>query len=79
MSEIFTPPQKKILSDFKNGRLKRINLLDGSVRSGKTWISLVLWALWTACTLGSLYGVDAEKRRLSDGRQDAQNAQTELS
>lgn len=48
MSEIFTPPQKKILSDFKNGRLKRINLLDGSVRSGKTWISLVLWALWTA-------------------------------
>ncbi|MCI5970317.1 MAG: PBSX family phage terminase large subunit [Oscillospiraceae bacterium] len=48
MNEIFTPPQKQVLSDFKNGRLKRINLLDGSVRSGKTWISLVLWALWVA-------------------------------
>jgi len=36
------------LSDFKNGRLRRINLLDGSVRSGKTWISLVLWTLWIA-------------------------------
>ena len=26
----------------------RINLLDGSVRSGKTWISLVAWALFVA-------------------------------
>nr|DAE62610.1 MAG TPA: hypothetical protein [Caudoviricetes sp.] len=29
--------------------------------------------------MGALDGVDAEKRRLSDGRQDARNAQTELS
>ena len=28
--------------------LKRINLLEGSVRSGKTWISLVAWALFVA-------------------------------
>lgn len=27
-------------------KLKRINLLEGSVSSGKTWISLVLWAFW---------------------------------
>lgn len=25
-----------------------MNILEGSVRSGKTWISLVLWALWVA-------------------------------
>lgn len=31
---------------FRRGRLKRINLLEGSVSSGKTWISLVLWAFW---------------------------------
>lgn len=48
MSEVFTKVQQKVLSDFKNDRLRRINLLDGSVRSGKTWISLVLWALWVA-------------------------------
>lgn len=28
------------------GDLRRINLLYGSVRSGKTWISLLKWALW---------------------------------
>lgn len=31
---------------FLRGDLKRINLLYGSVRSGKTWISLLKWALW---------------------------------
>lgn len=48
MSKIFTAAQERVLSDFKKGKLRRINLLDGSVRSGKTWISLVLWALWVA-------------------------------
>ena len=48
MSKIFTTSQQKVLSDFKNGKLRRINLLDGSVRSGKTWISLVLWTLFVA-------------------------------
>ena len=31
---------------WQTSRLKRINLLEGSVSSGKTWISLVLWAFW---------------------------------
>ena len=31
---------------WQHNRLKRINLLEGSVSSGKTWISLVLWAFW---------------------------------
>lgn len=31
---------------WRTDKLKRINLLEGSVSSGKTWISLVLWAFW---------------------------------
>lgn len=34
--------QKQFLEDD----LRRINLLYGSVRSGKTWISLLKWAIW---------------------------------
>lgn len=48
MSEIYTEKQKELLRLFKHGELRRINLLHGSVRSGKTWISLVLWAFWVA-------------------------------
>ena len=33
---------------FKHGQLHRLNLLEGSVRSGKTWISLILWQAWIA-------------------------------
>ncbi|MDE7230798.1 MAG: PBSX family phage terminase large subunit, partial [Oscillospiraceae bacterium] len=33
---------------FKRGGLRRINILQGSVSAGKTWISLILWALWIA-------------------------------
>jgi PBSX family phage terminase large subunit len=44
----FTLKQKQLLSIYKRGMLKRINILEGSVRSGKTWISLVLWAAWVA-------------------------------
>lgn len=33
---------------WQKGQLKRINLLEGSVSSGKTWISLVLWAFWVS-------------------------------
>jgi len=44
----FTLKQKQLMSLFKHGNLKRINILEGSVRSGKTWISLVLWAFWVA-------------------------------
>ena len=48
MTEMFTPKQEVLLSMFKHDQLKRINILEGSVRSGKTWISLVLWAFWVA-------------------------------
>lgn len=33
---------------WKTQKLRRINLLEGSVSSGKTWISLVLWGFWLA-------------------------------
>lgn len=44
----FTEKQKELFSDWKHGRLKRLNILEGSVRSGKTYSSLILWALWLA-------------------------------
>lgn len=31
---------------WQTNHLRRINILEGSVSSGKTWISLVLWAFW---------------------------------
>jgi PBSX family phage terminase large subunit len=46
--KVFTDKQETLISEFKGGKLKRINVLQGSVRSGKTWISLVLWAFWVA-------------------------------
>lgn len=33
---------------WQKNRLRRINILEGSVSGGKTWISLVLWAFWVA-------------------------------
>ena len=47
-TEFFTEKQKDLVRVFKRGDLKRINVLEGSVRSGKTWISLVIWACWVA-------------------------------
>lgn len=44
----FSEKQERVISLLKHDKLKRINLLEGSVRSGKTWISLVLWAMWVA-------------------------------
>lgn len=44
----FTEKQKAFISDWKHNRLKRINVLEGSVRSGKTFSSLIMWALWLA-------------------------------
>lgn len=44
----YTPKQRELLRIWQNGQLKRINLLEGSVSSGKTWVSLVLWAFWVA-------------------------------
>lgn len=40
--QMLSKKQKKFLKDD----LRRINLLYGSVRSGKTWISLLKWAIW---------------------------------
>ena len=42
----YSAKQCELLALFKKRMLKRINILVGSVRSGKTWISLVLWAFW---------------------------------
>lgn len=44
----FTEKQNELMRLFKQNKLKRLNLLQGSVSAGKTWISLVLWALWVA-------------------------------
>ncbi len=41
-----TEKQNDLMELAKNGGLRRINILHGSVRSGKTWISLVLWCVW---------------------------------
>lgn len=40
-----TERQNELMRLAKGG-LKRINILHGSVRSGKTWISLILWCIW---------------------------------
>lgn len=48
MEQIYSDKQLQLLNDWRANKLKRINLLEGSVRSGKTWISLVLWAFWVA-------------------------------
>lgn len=45
---MFSSKQWELLRCFFAGDLARINILEGSVRSGKTWISLVLWAFWVA-------------------------------
>lgn len=48
MSKVYSDKQLALLQLWQQRHLKRINLLEGSVRSGKTWISLVLWAFWVA-------------------------------
>ena len=40
-----TEKQNRLI-EIARGGLRRINILHGSVRSGKTWISLVLWCIW---------------------------------
>lgn len=44
----FTEKQNELIRLLKQNNLKRINLLQGSVSAGKTWISLIAWALWVA-------------------------------
>ena len=50
MSTLFSPRQQQALSLVKSGGLRRINILEGSVRSGKTWISAVMWGFWVAAS-----------------------------
>lgn len=45
---MFSPKQAEALLLLKSGRLRRINIFEGSVRSGKTYISMILWAFWVA-------------------------------
>lgn len=44
----FNPKQAELIRRLKNNQLARINVLEGAVRSGKTWISLIVFALWVA-------------------------------
>lgn len=46
MSDTFTLKQQQCISDLKNNRFSRINIFQGAVSSGKTYISLIIWALW---------------------------------
>ena len=48
MSKVYGEKQRALLDLWQKNELRRINILEGSVRSGKTWISLVLWAFWVA-------------------------------
>jgi PBSX family phage terminase large subunit len=43
---IYTQKQLALMRLWQKNQLKRINILEGSVSSGKTWISLVLWSFW---------------------------------
>lgn len=42
----FSPKQEQALRLLRNGALKRLNIFEGSVRSGKTYISMIMWAFW---------------------------------
>lgn len=44
----FSPKQKQAMLLLKNGKLRRLNIFEGSVRSGKTYISMIIWAFWAA-------------------------------
>jgi len=48
LADFFSPKQAEFVRAMKRDELSRINILEGSVRSGKTWITLVVWALWVA-------------------------------
>lgn len=44
----FSPKQEQALALLKNGGLRRLNIFEGSVRSGKTHISMIMWGFWVA-------------------------------
>lgn len=43
-----SPKQQQALSLLKKGKLRRLNIFEGSVRSGKTYISMIMWGFWVA-------------------------------
>lgn len=45
MFKTLNPVQKDFINDVKRYKLSRINILDGSVRSGKTYVSLISWII----------------------------------
>lgn len=53
---IFSPKQEQAMSLLKKGALRRLNIFEGSVRSGKTHISMIMWGFWVAAApAGSSY------------------------
>ena len=44
----FSTKQEQALRLLKNGKLRRLNIFEGSVRSGKTYISMIMWGFWVA-------------------------------
>jgi PBSX family phage terminase large subunit len=44
--ESLSEKQRGCLEYLKDNKLRRINILEGSVRSGKTYVSLLLWGFW---------------------------------
>lgn len=59
---VYTKKQRDLMRLWQRDELKRINILEGSVSSGKTWISLVMWAFWVKTmpkTPDSLYLMSA--------------------
>ena len=48
MFDGFTEKQKSFVRDVIIGDTKRINILEGSVRSGKTYVSLIAWLILLA-------------------------------
>lgn len=44
----FSPKQEQALALLKSGGLRRLNIFEGSVRSGKTYISMIMWGFWVA-------------------------------
>ena len=49
MEMIYSDKQRTLMNMWRADKLKRLNMLEGSVRSGTTGISLVLWAFWISC------------------------------
>lgn len=43
-----SPKQREALALLQSGGLHRLNIFEGSVRSGKTHISMIMWGFWVA-------------------------------